>query len=423
MALPLDGVKVLDLSRLLPGAFCSQLLADLGADVVKVEDTGAGDYMRWMSPCYEGADGGEGDDRSAHSALFLAVNRNKRSIRLNLKSEGGRDALLALARDADVLLESFRPGVLERLGLGYDVLTAINERIVYCAITGYGLDGPNVARAGHDINYLALSGLLALTGERGGPPISAGGQIADVGGGALMALAGILAALRERDGTASAPGSGQGQIVDISMFDGALSWMALPGAQCLCEGPPPRRGEFLLSGGAVCYRPYRCADGWVAIGAVEAKFWSAWCEGVGRPDLVSAQFATPGSAEHREIETVFAQRTRAQWRQFADEVECCLEPVLDVDEALESELVNARGMVIELDQPDVNGPVRVVGPPFKLSRTPADPHRRPAPAIGAHTREVLAAAGYEGDAIDELIASGAAAQAPAQPAPTGGRSE
>ena len=423
MALPLDGVKILDLSRLLPGAFCSQLLADLGADVVKVEDVGAGDYIRWMSPCYEGSEGSEGSDGSARSALFIAVNRNKRSIRLDLKTEGGRDALLALVRDADVLLESFRPGVLERLGLGYDVLSAVNERIVYCAITGYGLDGPNIARAGHDINYLALSGLLGLTGERDGPPISAAGQIADVGGGALMAVAGILAALRERDGTSSAPGSGQGQVVDVSMFDGALSWLALPAAQCLCEGDPPRRGEFLLTGGAACYRSYRCADGWVAFGAAEEKFWSAWCEGVGRPDLCSAQHVQVGSAEHREIEAIFAGRTRAQWQEFADEFDCCLEPVLDVDEALESELVSARGMVIELDQPDVNGPVRVVGPPFKLSRTPADPHRRPAPAIGAHTREVLAAAGYEDGVIDELIARGAAVEAPALPTPTGRRPE
>jgi alpha-methylacyl-CoA racemase len=405
VALPLDGVKVLDLSRLLPGGFCSQLLADLGADVVKVEDTGAGDYMRLIGPCYEGS------EVSVRSALFLAVNRNKRSIRLDLKTKGGREALLALVRDADVLLESFRPGVLERLGLGYDVLSTINERIVYCAITGYGLDGPNTARAGHDINYLALSGLLALTGERDGPPVSSAGQIADVGGGALMAFGGILAALRERDGTPSAPGSGLGQIVDVSMFDGALSWMALPAAESLCEGRPPRRGEFVLGGGAACYRPYRCMDGWVAMGAFEAKFWSAWCDGVGRPDLLSAQFAAPGSVEHREIEAIFAQRTRAQWHQFADEIDCCLEPVLEIDEALESELVGARGMVIEIDQPDIDGSVRLVGPPLKLSRTPADPHRLPAPALGAHTREILAAAGYEDGSIDELIAGGAIAEA------------
>jgi len=402
--LPLDGVRVLDLSRLLPGGFCSQLLADLGADVVKVEDTGAGDYVRLAPPYYEGA------TDSTRSSLFLALNRNKRSMQLDLKSDDGRAALLALVTDADVLLESFRPGVLDRLGVGYDVLAAANPGIVYCPITGYGLDGPNVARSGHDINYLALTGLLGLSGDAEAP-VSSAGQIADLGGGALMAVAGILAALRERDGTPAAPGSGLGQIVDVSMFDGALSWMALPAAGSLCAGESPRRGEFMLGGAVVCYRPYRCADGWVAIGAVESKFWAAWCNGVGRPDLVEAQFEKPGSDAHRQIEQVFAQRTRDEWAAFAGDVDCCLEPILEPDEALDTDLVRARGMVVELDQPGIDTPVRVVGPPLKLSRTPADPGRRPAPALGEHTRELLAEAGYDSDHIQALLGAGAAAEA------------
>jgi crotonobetainyl-CoA:carnitine CoA-transferase CaiB-like acyl-CoA transferase len=406
MRLPLTDVRILDLSRLLPGGFCSQLLADLGADVIKVEDTGAGDYVRIAPPYYDG------EDDSVRSALFLALNRNKRSIRLNLKTEGGCEALLALVRDADVLLESFRPGVLERLGLGYEVLADANPGLVYCQITGYGLDGPSVARSGHDINYLALSGVLALSGDGGGPPVSSGAQIADIGGGALMAAVGILAALRERDGTAAAPGSGLGQVVDVSMFDGALAWMAMPAAHALCEGSAQRRGEWLLGGSGACYRPYRCKDGWVAIGAVEPQFWLAWCEGVGRPDLIGAQFERPGSDGHREVEGVFTQRTRAEWATFAGAVDCCLEPVLEVDEALETELVRDRGMVVELDQPDVDGTVRVVGPPIKFSRTSADPHRRPAPALGAHTRALLAEAGYDEPTIEALIESGAAAAPP-----------
>ena len=404
--LPLDGVRVLDLSRLLPGGFGSQLLADLGADVVKVEDTGAGDYIRLMPPYYDG-----GAD-SARSALFLALNRNKRSIQLNLKSDEGRAALLALVADADVLLESFRPGVLDRLGVGYDVLAAANPRIVYCPITGYGLDGPNVARSGHDINYLALAGVLALSGDEAAP-VSSAAQIADVGGGALMAVAGILAALRERDGTPGRPGSGRGQVVDVSMFDGALSWLALPAAQALCEGGSQRRGEFVLGGAAVCYRPYRCADGWVAIGAVEQKFWAAWCDGVGRPELKVAQFEAPGSDAHRQIERIFAQRTRAEWAAFATEVDCCLEPVLEVDEALESRTARERGMVVELGQPGIEPPVRVLGSPLKLSRTPVDTARRPAPALGEHTRELLAEAGYDCDQIEALLEAGAAAEAAA----------
>src|SRR5216110_2225457 len=223
MSLPLEGIRVLDLSRLLPGGFCSLLLADFGAEVLKVEDTGMGDYVRWSPPYYEGA------DESAKSALFLALNRNKRSIRIDLKTEHGRDVLLRLARDADILLESFRPGVLDRLGVGYERLREVNPRLVYCAITGYGQDGPYRDRSGHDMNYLGLIGLLGLTGDRGGPPVQAAGQIADIGGGALMAAFGILAALRERDL------SGEGQFVDVSMADGSLGWLAMVAARFFAE--------------------------------------------------------------------------------------------------------------------------------------------------------------------------------------------
>src|ERR1700685_4460887 len=211
MGLPLGGIRVLDLSRLLPGGFCSLLLADFGADVLKVEDTGSGDSIRWSPPHYEGA------HESAGSALFLSLNRNKRSIRLDLKHERGREALLALVREHDVVLESFRPGVLDRLGVGYERMREENPGIVYCAITGYGQDGPRKGAAGHDMNYLGLIGLLGLTGERGGEPVHAGGQIADLGGGALMAAFGIMAALRERDGGQGQAGSGEGQVVDVSM--------------------------------------------------------------------------------------------------------------------------------------------------------------------------------------------------------------
>src|SRR5437764_5659325 len=227
VSLPLEGVRVLDLSRLLPGGFCSLLLADFGADVLKVEDTGMGDYTGWSPPYYEGA------HESARSALFLSLNRNKRSIRLDLKHERGREALLRLVRDHDVVLESFRPGVLDRLGVGYERMREENPGIVYCAISGYGPQSPKRDASGHDINYLGLVGLLGLTGERGGAPIQAGGQIADIGGGALMAAFGIMAALRERDrggpGSATA-GSGQGQFVDASMADGSLAWLAVVAA-------------------------------------------------------------------------------------------------------------------------------------------------------------------------------------------------
>ena len=399
MSLPLQGLTVLDLSRLLPGPFCSLLLADFGADVVKVEDTGMGDYVRWSPPYYEGA------EETARSALFLALNRGKRSIRLNLKTAEGREVLLRLAGDADVLLESFRPGVLDRLGVGYERLRERNPGLVYCAISGYGQDGPSRDRSGHDLNYVGLNGLLGLTGEADGPPVQSAGQIADLGGGALMAAVGILVALRERER------SGLGQLVDCSMFDGSLSWLAMVAGEALATGAARRRGELQLAGHFVCYRPYACADGYVTLAALEPKFWQALCRGVGREDLIAGQFEPPGSPTHHDVSEILAQRTRDQWQAFASEHDCCLEPVLDLDEALDSELVRAREMVVAIDQPGVGEPVRQLGTPIKLGRTPAQPGRSPGPALGEHTDEVLAAAGYDKPEIAELHRNGAIAGA------------
>jgi alpha-methylacyl-CoA racemase len=403
MSLPLQGIRVLDLSRLLPGGFCSLLLADFGADVLKVEDTGMGDYIRWAPPYYEGA------HDSAKSALFLSLNRNKRSIRLDLKNERGRETLLRLVREYDVVLESFRPGVLERLGVGYERMREENPGIVYCAISGYGQDGPKRDASGHDMNYLGLIGLLGLTGELGGEPVQAAGQIADLGGGALMAAFGILAALRERDGGGGQPGSGEGQLVDVSMADGALSWLAMVAASYFAGEQVPRRGELPLAGSLICYRPYECSDGWVSLGALEPKFWQGFCRGVGREDLIAAQFERPGSAAHAQVQEIFKGRTREEWEGFARENDCCLEPVLELDEALSSELVQARGMVVELDQPGAEHPVRQLGVPVKLARTPGDHARLPGPALGEHTEQVLLAAGYSEAEVAELLAAGAVA--------------
>ncbi len=391
----LEGIRVLDLSRLLPGGFCSLLLADFGAEVLKVEDTGMGDYVRWSPPYHEGA------EDSAKSALFLSLNRGKRSIRINLKEEAGREVLLKLAGEYDVLLESFRPGVLDRLGVGWERLQAENPRLVYCAISGYGQDGPYTGRSGHDLNYLGLNGVLGLTGDAGGPPVQSGGQIADLGGGALMAAFGILAALREREH------SGEGQLVDVSMFDGSLSWLAMVAAKYLCDGVVPERGDDWLSGRLVCYRPYECRDGWVTLGALEPKFWQAWCRGVGREDLVEQQFERPGSDTHAEVQRIFRERTRDEWSEFAASHDCCLEPVLGLDETLDSELVRAREMVVGIDQPGTGG-VDLLGVPVKLSRTPGAP-AGPGPALGEHTDEVLSALGYSADELRSLRDAGAVA--------------
>ncbi|HEY7151343.1 MAG TPA: CoA transferase [Solirubrobacterales bacterium] len=394
----LDDIRVLDLTRLLPGGFCSLLLADFGADVVKVEDTAMGDYVRWAPPYYGSEDQ---QPLGTRSALYLALNRGKRSVRLDLKADDGREAMLRLAREFDVVLESFRPGVLDRLGCGYEALREVNPRVVYCAITGYGQTGPATNRAGHDMNYLGLNGLLGLTGERGGRPIQSAGQIADIGGGALMAAFGVMAALRERER------SGEGQLVDVSMTDGSLAWLAMVAAQYLCDGRVPRRGEGQLSGGILCYHPYEAADGWVTCGALEPKFWRAFCEGVGRPELVAAQFEAPGSDPWREVAEIFKGRTRDEWLAFNDEHDAMIEPVLDLDEALDSELVRDREMVVDLDQPGL-GTVRQLGVPVKLSRTPGAVER-PAPALGEHTEDVLRESGFGDDEIEALIESGAAA--------------
>ncbi len=422
MSLPLSGIKVLDLSRLLPGGFCSLLLADFGAEVLKVEDTGAGDYIRWAPPYYEGA------DDSAKSAMFLSLNRNKRSIRIDLKNEAGREVLLRLVREYDVVLESFRPGVLDRLGVGYERMREENPGLVYCAISGYGQTGPKRDASGHDMNYLGLIGLLGLSGEKDGPPVQSEGQIADLGGGALMAAFGIMAALRERDGgpiragSQSSPsthpalardeersGSGLGQMVDVSMADGALSWLAMVAGRHFADGVVPRRGDQLLAGAVICYRPYECADGWITLGALEPKFWQAWCRGVGREQLIEQQFERPGSQAHAQVVEIFKGRTRAEWTQFAAEHDCCLEPVLELDEALASELVREREMVVELAQPGVDGGVRQLGIPVKLDRTPGTPHRLPGPALGEHTEAVLRAAGYSAAQVAELLEQGAVA--------------
>jgi alpha-methylacyl-CoA racemase len=400
----LSDVKVLDLTRLLPGGFCSLLLADLGAEVLKVEDTGMGDYIRWAPPYYGGE---EQQALGTRSSLYLSLNRGKRSVRLDLKSEQGREALLRLVAAHDVVLDGFRPGVLDKLGVGYERMREANRRVVYCAITGYGQDGPYAQRAGHDMNYLGLVGLLGLTGAKDGPPVQSAGQIADLGGGALMAAFGVMAALHERER------SGEGQMVDVSMADGALSWLAMVAGRYFCDEEVPRRGEQMLAGGILCYLPYEAADGWVTCGALEPKFWAAFCEGVDRPDLIEKQFEAPGSEAWEEVAAVFRSRTRAGWKAFNDERDCCIEPVLDLDEALDSELVRDRGMVVEVEQPEL-GPVRQLGNPVKMSRTPPDP-TRPAPAFGEHTEEVLREAGYSAEEVAAMLQSGAAAGPAAAP--------
>jgi alpha-methylacyl-CoA racemase len=393
MDAPLAGIKVIDLSRLLPGGLCSLMLADLGAEVVKLEDIGAGDYIRWAPPHHEGM------PASSASAMYQALNRNKKSIRVNLKTEGGKQVLRRLGGEFDVLLESFRPGVMDRLGVGYEELRKENEGLVFCAISGYGTEHPEYAqRVGHDLNYMALVGVLGLSGERGGPPVPPEVQVADTAGGSLFAAISILAALRGRDA------SGQGQFIDVSMTHGVLGMVSGLMSRYLCDGNVPVRGETW----PICYSPYECKDGWVTIGALEHKFWRNWCEGVGREDLIDKQFAPHGSEAHEAIAGEFRKRTRSEWEEFAAERECCVEPVLAIDEVAESSLLAERESLIELEDAGSKEPIRQVDFPVRFSGGHRAP-RAPAPQLGENTEEVLATAGYSHEEIASLTEEGAIA--------------
>jgi crotonobetainyl-CoA:carnitine CoA-transferase CaiB-like acyl-CoA transferase len=364
----LHGIRILDLTRLLPGGLCTVVLGDLGADVLKVEMPGGGDYARARGPHHAST------ERSTSSASFIALNRNKRSVVLDLKDPDGVERFLALCEQADVVVESFRPGVLDRLGVGYPVMRERAPRIVHCAITGWGQGGPLAGRAGHDINYLASVGLLSMTGSVDEQPVLPPVQIADTGG-ALLAATAILAALRERDR------SGVGQSIDVPLAHTALSLFAMGAAAALAGEPPQPRDRQLFSGGVVCYQAYRCADGWVALGALEERFWARWCRGVQRDDLLDLRYEPPGSPTHQEVAAIFIARTRDEWEAFAQMHDCCLTPVLGLHEALDADHVRER-VVARVRQPGIADPVRVLGSPLGLSRTPPDVHRRPAPPLG-----------------------------------------
>ncbi|AUL99103.1 MAG TPA: CaiB/BaiF CoA-transferase family protein [Pseudothauera hydrothermalis] len=383
-AAPLAGLRVLDLTRLLPGPLATQHLADYGADVIKVEDTGAGDYARCLGPMC-------GDT----SYLYRLVNRGKRSIRLDLKQPAGRELLLRLADDADVLVEGFRPGVMDKLGLGYAVLAERNPRLVYCSISGYGQDGPYAQRAGHDINYIGYAGVLDQIGAAGAAPALANLQIGDLLGGTLSSLVGMLVAVID------ARTSGRGRHVDVSMTDAVLAHAIFPLAEVLAHGAVKPRGEDLLTGGVPCYGVYETADGrYMAVGALEEKFWHRVCEALGRADLKPAHLASGelGARARAELAAIFRSRTQAEWTAVFDPIDCCVTPVLPMQESLSDPQLVARGMIVEVDG------VTQFGPPVRLSDY-APASFSPAPAAGAHTEQVLAELGVDADELARLRAA------------------
>ena len=380
--MPLSGIRVLDLTRLLPGAFCTMLLADMGADVIKVEEPSGGDYMRWTPPLVNG-----------RSALFNALNRNKRSLTLNLKSDAGRDLLLRSVDRADVLVEGNRPGVMDRLGLGWPVIHARNPALVMCSITGYGQDGPMASRAGHDINYAATAGVLGLNGAQGGPPVPLAVQVGDIGGGGLQPAVAILGAL------VGVQRGDQGRWLDVSMTDGAVSWLSLALVQ-QGAGEEVSRGDQRLTGRYACYRVYECkGGGYYSVGALEPKFWTALCNEVGLPDLIEIQFATgdEGARAHLSMEAVFLTETRSEWERRLGGLEVCCEPVLELGEVRSHPQIAARGLVV-----DGSGGVEV-RPAVPMR---ADWRRRDPPGLGEHTAEILADLGVDAAQLASLEKEG-----------------
>jgi crotonobetainyl-CoA:carnitine CoA-transferase CaiB-like acyl-CoA transferase len=387
---PLGSVRVLDLTRLLPGGYATLLLADLGADVVKVEEPGKGDYIRWTPPLV-------GEFSTGH----IALNRNKRSITLNLRSDGGRETFLELAERFDVVIESFRPGVMQRLGLGYDALREKNPGLVYCAITGYGQDGPRSQSAGHDANYASYAGMLSIVGEEGRRPVIPGVQVGDLAGGGMSAVIAILTALVRRAQT------GQGDFCDISMTDGIVSWLSIHATEYFAGRKAPERERMHLSGAYPCYRVYPAADGWLTVGALEPQFWAALCEAIERHDLVGDAFAMGARRDDviRELEGLFATRSRAEWMKIFDGRDVCVAPINDFSEAFEDEQIRHREMVVTGDLPG-SGPFEMVGNPIKLASDGETTVRRPPPGMGEHNEEVLGEIGLDAEDLERLRAAG-----------------
>tara|TARA_R110000823_G_scaffold262224_1_gene382846 strand:- start:23499 stop:24656 length:1158 start_codon:yes stop_codon:yes gene_type:complete len=360
MAGPLTSLKVLDFSTLLPGPYATLLLADMGADVLRVEAPDRVDLIRVMPPHDAGVS-------TAHGFL----NRGKKSLTLNLKEEGSADKVLELVKDFDIVIEQFRPGVMDRLGIGYEALKAVNPSLIYCSITGYGQTGPYKDRAGHDINYLSLAGVSSHCGRADSGPPPMGIQIADVAGGSHHAVMGILAAVIHRQQT------GEGQFVDVSMTDAAFALNGMSGAACLAGGQEQKPESSLLNGGSF-YDYYQTSDGrWLSVGSLEPQFSARLCDTLGIPDMKSD--ALSQKPEHRQrlkaaLKERIASKTLAEWQEVFAGQDACVEPVLTISEAAEHPQLKAREMVIGVDRGD-GTQQRQIGFPIKFEKTPSTTSR------------------------------------------------
>jgi alpha-methylacyl-CoA racemase len=391
MPSPLAGLRVLDLSRLLPGPYCTLLLADLGADVIKIETPRVGDYLR-HAPAELGFGG-----------MFEILNRHKQSVALNYRNARGKAVFLQLAQTADVIVETFRPGSVARWGIGYEAVRALNPQIIYCSLSGYGQSGPYQQLAGHDLNYLALGGLLDLNGRAGETPSVPPVPMADLAGGLLAALSILSAAVGREHGQG-------GRYLDVAMLDAVMSWMLpIAGSFLLSHGAVPTRGHLPLGGGLPSYNVYRTADDQLlTFAALEPNLWADFCATVARPDLQTRQF-DPAAIE--AMAALFRERTRAAWIQAFEGKDVCVEPVNAFVESCRDPHIRQRGLVQEGP-----GPLGQIGSLFQFS-APAQPS--PAPSMGQHTRQVLLQAGLSEAEIEKLEADGVIKTATADTRPGG----
>jgi crotonobetainyl-CoA:carnitine CoA-transferase CaiB-like acyl-CoA transferase len=384
----LENISVLDLTGLLPGPFCTQLLADFGAQVIKVEGPG-GDKGRVL-----------GAKLHSETGSFVMLNRNKKSLSLNLKREKGKEIFFRLAERSDIIIETFRPGTVGRLGIGYETIKKINPRIIYCSLSGYGQEGPYRDRPNHDINFLGLSGLLDITGFEGSFPVIPGGQIGDITGGLLAAI-GILLALHARERT------GVGQYVDVAMMDGVLAGLAVTFGEYLATGAVPGRGKGLLNGGYACYSVYETKDNlYWSVGAMEPHFWEALCRSFNKEELISRQFSDQGvqAAMTREMAEVFKKKTQDEWVEFFKDKDIPCEPVLSLDKVANHPQIQFRKMITEIDHPR-EGRIKQLSTPIRLSATPAEIYAPP-PLLGEHSGEILRSLGFSAEEIEGLTKEG-----------------
>lgn len=385
----LDGVKIIDLSTLLPGPFCTQMLGDLGADVIKVEAPPAGDGVRLLPP-----------HGKAEAGQFMAVNRNKRSIKLDLHKDEGKEIFLKLIAGADVVVEQFRPGVMDRLGLGYEKLKQYNLGLIMCSISGYGQDGPLYDKAGHDINYLSATGILDLIGNYQENPAIPAIQTADLGG-ALWAAFSIMAALFAREKT------GQGQYIDVSMTDTVFTFMTMIMGSYFVDHKLQHRGQEFHNGGRAWYSVYKTKDDrFISLGMLENKFWKSFCNAIGRPDYIPNQNG-PWEVQEKmrqELSELFLTKSADEWMEILEPLNACITKVKNIEEALADEQLNARGMIIELDHP-AEGKIKSLAFPVKFSQQPYTVRMAP-PLLGQHTEEILKEIGYTLESIEKFKMQG-----------------